>query len=239
MDSTKPALRVVRISSLDQAEELADLACETFMDDHLFSLIIPGRREHPESFRKMWSSNLREAYGDKGSVILAAYREDQDKDDGIGEFLAFAVWVRFGTSDVAQSWQGDSWNKKLTRLGVMWDGFYMSLLRQTDPGVSLDAANEVFSWMGDVKSFYPAEYWSLSWLGVSPKCQRTGIGKRLLQWGIDRCEEEQVSAVLVATEVGKPLYEKMGFREVNDVPCDKNGNHNPLMIRSVEKLKGL
>ncbi|KAM0443116.1 hypothetical protein ACHAQK_003477 [Fusarium lateritium] len=239
MDSTKPALKVVRISSLDQAEELVDLACETFMDDHLFSLIVPGRREHPESFRKMWSSNLREAYGDKGSVILAACLEDKDKDDEIGEFLAFAVWVRFGTSDVAQSWQGDSWNKKLTRFGVMWDDFYKYLLRQTDPGVSLDAANEVFSWMGDVKSLYPTEHWSLSWLGVSPKCQRTGIGKKLLQWGIDRCEEEQVSAVLVATEVGKPLYEKMGFREVNDVPCDKTGNHNPLMIRSVEKPKGL
>jgi hypothetical protein len=111
MDSTKPALKVLRISSLDQAEQLVDLACEAFMDDYWFSLIVPGRREHPDTFRKMWSSNFREAYGDKGSVILAAYREDEDSDDGRREFLAFAVWTRFGTSDVARSWQGDSWNK--------------------------------------------------------------------------------------------------------------------------------
>jgi ribosomal protein S18 acetylase RimI-like enzyme len=128
---------------------------------------------------------------------------------------------------------------ELTRLTVRWNGLYQYLLRQSDPGVSLDAANEVFSWMGSVKTLYPTEYWSLAWLGVSPKCQRTGIGKRLLQWGIDRSEEEQVPAVLVATEVGKPLYEKMGFREVSDVPSDKAGNHNPIMIRSVEKPKGM
>jgi N-acetylglutamate synthase-like GNAT family acetyltransferase len=119
----------------------------------------------------------------------------------------------------------------------MWDGFSKYILRQTDPGVSIEATNEVFSWMGSVKNLYPTEYWSLAWLGVSPKWQRTGIGKRLLQWGIDRCEEEQVSAALVSTEVGKPLYEKMGFREVNEVPCDKSGNHIPLMIRSIEKSK--
>lgn len=111
MDSPKPTLKVIRISSLDQAEQLVDLACETFIDDYWFSLIVPGRLEHPDTFRKMWSSNFREAYGDKGSVILAAYREDEDSEDGRGEFLAFAVWTRFGTSDVARSWQGDSWNK--------------------------------------------------------------------------------------------------------------------------------
>ncbi|KAH6964378.1 acyl-CoA N-acyltransferase [Fusarium avenaceum] len=237
MDSPKPTLKVIRISSLDQAEQLVDLACETFIDDYWFSLIVPGRLEHPDTFRKMWSSNFREAYGDKGSVILAAYREDEDSEDGRGEFLAFAVWTRFGTSDVARSWQGDSWNKKVTRLGVMWDSFSKYLLRQTDPGVSIEATNEVFSWMGSVKHLYPTEYWSLAWLGVSPKCQRTGIGKKLLQWGIDRSEEEQVSAALVSTEVGKPLYEKMGFREVSDIPRDKSGNHIPLMIRSIEKPK--
>lgn len=125
----------------------------------------------------------------------------------------------------------------LTRIALRWNGLFQYLLCQSDPGVSLDAANEVFSWMGNVKTLYPTEYWSLAWLGVSPKCQRTGIGKRLLQWGIDRCEEEQVPAVLVATEVGKPLYEKMGFQVVSDLSSDKAGNHNPVMIRSVEKPK--
>ncbi|KAM0346414.1 hypothetical protein ACHAPU_005478 [Fusarium lateritium] len=232
MESTKPTIKIVRISSLEQAEQLVDLACETFIDDYLFSLIVPGRREHPESFRKIWTSYLRGAYANRGSVTLAAYREDEDS--GRSEFLAFAVWARFGTGDVAQSWQGDSWNKRFIRFGLMWDEYRQSILRQTDPGHSPDAAAEVFASLNSAKSLYPHEYWSLSWLGVSPKCQRTGIGKRLLQWGIDRCEEEQVPAVLLATAPGKPLYVKMGFQDLGDAACDEGGNC--MMIRPVEGL---
>jgi hypothetical protein len=108
MEPSKPTLNSVRISSLDQLDELIDLACETFINDPLFSIVVPGRHEHPESFRGMWSMHLRKAYGEKGTVILAACREE---DGGRSEFLAFAVWRRHGTSDVAGSWQGDTWNK--------------------------------------------------------------------------------------------------------------------------------
>ncbi|KAF5659091.1 hypothetical protein FHETE_9586 [Fusarium heterosporum] len=230
MASTKSNIKIVRISSLEEAEQLVDLACETFIDDYLFSLIVPGRHDHPESFRKIWKSYLREAYAGRGSVTLAAYREDED--GARSEFLAFAVWARFGTSDVARSWQGDSWNKKLARVGLLWDQCLQSILCQTDPGVTLDAAPDIFSSLSSTVSLHPKEHWSLSWLGVSPKCQRTGIGQRLLQWGIDRCEEEQVPALLLATAPGRPLYAKMGFQDLGDTICHEGGN--VMMIRPVE-----
>jgi hypothetical protein len=108
MEPSKPTVKIVRISSLGQLDELIDLACRTFINDPLFSLVVPGRHEHPESFRGMWSMHLRKAYGEKGTVILAACREE---DRERSEFLAFAVWRRHGTCDVARSWQGDTWNK--------------------------------------------------------------------------------------------------------------------------------
>ncbi|KAF4991977.1 hypothetical protein FGRMN_7531 [Fusarium graminum] len=232
MESAKSNIKIVRISSLEEAEQLVDLACETFIDDYLFSLIVPGRREHPESFRKIWRSYLREAYADRGSVTLAAYREDED--GGRSEFLAFAVWARLGTSDIARSWQGDCWNKRLARVGLLWDQCLQFILRQTDPGVTLDAAADIFSSLDGADLLHPKEQWSLSWIGVSPKCQRTGIGQRLLQWGIDRCEEEQVPALLLATAPGKLLYAKMGFKDLGGTICHEGGIC--MMIRPVEGL---
>jgi hypothetical protein len=105
MDPLKTCLKIIRISSLNEALKLVDLACHAFADDPLYNLILPSRQEHPESFREAWSTNFREEYGKKGSVILAARRESD------GEFVAFAVWTRYGTSYIAQSWQGDTWDK--------------------------------------------------------------------------------------------------------------------------------
>ncbi|KAL6915477.1 hypothetical protein ACHAP8_012220 [Fusarium lateritium] len=234
METSNPTLKIARISSFDQLDQLIDLACDTFINDPLFSLIVPGRHEHPESFRGMWSMHLSKAYGERGTVILAAYRERGGERT---EFLAFAVWRRHGTSDVAQSWQGDTWNKKFTRLGVMWSMFFKFILRIPAPGVSLDDAIEVVTGLQEAEKLYPPERWRLCWLAVSPKCQRTGIGRRLVQWGVDRCEEEGVPAVLESSIPGKPLYEKMGFREIGQARYDKGRRAQPVMLRPVEETK--
>ncbi|KAL5603876.1 hypothetical protein FOVSG1_006626 [Fusarium oxysporum f. sp. vasinfectum] len=182
----------------------------------------------------MWSMHLGRAYGEKGAVILAACRED---DEERSEFLAFAVWRRHGTSDVARSWQGDTWKKKFTRLDVTWVLFYRFILHKSALGVSLDDAMEVMSGLQQAEKLYPAECWRLCCLAVSPKCQRTGIGKRLVQWGHDRCEEEDTPTVLEPSIPGKPLHEKMGFREIGRSSYDKGRRSQPVMLRPMEETK--
>jgi ribosomal protein S18 acetylase RimI-like enzyme len=96
---------------------------------------------------------------------------------------------------------------------------------------------EVVSGLQQAEKLYPAERWRLCWLAVSPKCQRTGIGRRLVQWGLDRCEEEGIPAVLESSIPGKPLYEKMGFREIGWASYDKGRRSQPVMLRPVEETK--
>ncbi|KAL6925205.1 hypothetical protein ACHAPO_011456 [Fusarium lateritium] len=230
MNLSKTPLKIIRIRSLEEAYRLVDLACEAFADDPLYALILPKRLEQPECFREAWSTNFREEYGKKGSVILAAKRESD------GELVAFAVWARYGTSYLAQSWQGDTWDKKLMRLKMTMENFYGSLTGGPDPNiVSTDAMSYLVASAKEAEKLYPAERWGLSWLGVSPKCQRTGIGRRLAQWGIDRSEEEGVPAVLVSSESGVRLYEKLGFKEIGRAAYDKDGNTQPVMLRPVDK----
>ncbi|CVK97724.1 uncharacterized protein FMAN_11718 [Fusarium mangiferae] len=62
-----------------------------------------------------------------------------------------------------------------------------------------------------------AGVWHLDYIGVSPGNQRRGIGKMLLQWGLDHAAEEGKDCYLVATEAGRPLYVAAGFEDIRVV----------------------
>ncbi|RBR10475.1 uncharacterized protein FIESC28_09470 [Fusarium coffeatum] len=235
MESSKPSIKIVRIGSLEEVYELIDLACDSFADDLLYSLILPTRKQNPEVFQKTWSSNLREEYGKKGAVILAARRDDGGERS---EFVGFAVWVRYGTSYLAQSWQGDTWDKQLMRIKTTWEHLYETYISRPDPNlVNTEALNDLLAGAGVAEKLYPKERWGLTWLGVSSKCQGAGVGRRLAQWGIDRSEEEGVPAGLVSSTPGLPLYEKLGFRVIGRSVYDREGNSMPVMLREVEKRR--
>ena len=51
-------------------------------------------------------------------------------------------------------------------------------------------------------------------IGVSPKYQRHGIGTSLIDWGLQRAQEESVICMLESSEAIKGLYERKGFQKV-------------------------
>lgn len=64
-----------------------------------------------------------------------------------------------------------------------------------------------------------SERWYLDGLAVDPAYQRRGIGTKLMEWGMKRSREEGVPITLTATQAGRRLYQKLGFKEVqlNDI----------------------
>jgi len=57
------------------------------------------------------------------------------------------------------------------------------------------------------------ERWYLDGLAVDPSYQRRDIGRKLMQWGMERSREEDVPITLTASPAGLRLYQKLGFRE--------------------------
>ena len=45
-----------------------------------------------------------------------------------------------------------------------------------------------------------------------------------VQWGIERCRELGIPAYLEASAEGRPVYEKLGFEVVEEVPVELDGN---------------
>lgn len=51
-------------------------------------------------------------------------------------------------------------------------------------------------------------------LGVHPDHWRRGVGSKLVRWGMDKAEEEEMPLTLLAGSVGFHLYSSLGFRQV-------------------------
>jgi ribosomal protein S18 acetylase RimI-like enzyme len=82
-----------------------------------------------------------------------------------------------------------------------------------------------------VRARQPAESWYLCFLGVSPKAQKRGVGRKLLQWGIDRSEEEGVPAALEASNAGIGLYDSAGFQQTGWMFYDDGRQKQTVMTR--------
>ncbi|RDW95029.1 hypothetical protein BP5796_00792 [Coleophoma crateriformis] len=64
------------------------------------------------------------------------------------------------------------------------------------------------AWMESTKSIYLAS------LSTHPRFQRRGIGTTLLTWGHELADKHGVPSFLVSTPFGHPLYEHLGWRDV-------------------------
>ncbi|KAH9909542.1 acyl-CoA N-acyltransferase [Xylariomycetidae sp. FL2044] len=58
-------------------------------------------------------------------------------------------------------------------------------------------------------------HWYLELLGTRQDYQGKGIGKQLLQWGLERIDEDNVEAYLSGSPSGTPMYKKAGFEIVD------------------------
>lgn len=57
-------------------------------------------------------------------------------------------------------------------------------------------------------------YIALDSLGVHPNHQKKGIGRMLLDWGIEEASKQGRGCYLVATPAGLPVYTAAGFEDV-------------------------
>ncbi|KAG8408380.1 hypothetical protein J3459_017852 [Metarhizium acridum] len=92
----------------------------------------------------------------------------------------------------------------------------------SSPGLDERAFDEMQSLLSNhVRKHFGDEgtnnMWHLDYLAVDPRHQRRGIGKLLLNWGMEKAKHDGRDCYLVATPAGKPLYESVGFRTLQEL----------------------
>ncbi|OJZ82289.1 hypothetical protein ASPFODRAFT_222097 [Aspergillus luchuensis CBS 106.47] len=240
-----PPLTLHRVTTLQDLEPLYHIGADAFRNDPGMNWFYPGGREHPEDLVVAWKYLLLQEFFDKGKYILAASIPDPDQDDNTsicverrpGKVVGFAVWERRGDSEAAKSWQGGGVLKGLKR-------FLLNL--QIIHTFCFDTPRRSLSWsrlrhfgheLEAAKASQPSESWYLSNLAVSSTAQGKGVGKKLLQWGIDRSEEEGIPATLVSTDAGLALYTSRGFRNSGWLFFDDGRQKQTVMRRNVKYVR--
>ncbi|OCL06262.1 hypothetical protein AOQ84DRAFT_277811, partial [Glonium stellatum] len=57
----------------------------------------------------------------------------------------------------------------------------------------------------------------LASLTTDPDYQCKGIGRMMMQWGIEQADRNELSIYLEGTPAGKHLYDKLGFETVEEL----------------------
>lgn len=84
-------------------------------------------------------------------------------------------------------------------------------------------------------------------MATHPKYQRKGIGRLLVQWGIDVAESLGLPVYLESTQGGLPLYEAVGFEKLTHETLvhrasdtgDSEDIEMSLMVKLPTKAKGI
>ncbi|KAK1517624.1 uncharacterized protein CCOS01_11881 [Colletotrichum costaricense] len=221
------SITVLRDVSPTQLDELIELACRIWVDDPAFSMLFTKHHDNRiENVRVIWRLILRYEMAKAGTMITVA--RDVSEAGG-GQYVGLGIWQRHGTSAKAKSWQVNSLRKRLMMLHVALEYWYRLLVGS----LPASKVKELMCQLNKAQNMYPAERWRLCWLGVCPDARGHGVGRGLIQWGLDRSDEEAVPTVLEASNAGAILYRKYGFREIGRQSFDDGKHTQPIMLRDV------
>ncbi len=97
------------------------------------------------------------------------------------------------------------------------DGSYYGLLGDIDGGIIAGGGVVVAAWPGSPLNFVPQRAWILN-IYVEPEHRRRGFARDLVTALMEWCKQNGFRSVaLHASEHGRSLYEKLGFRSTNEM----------------------
>lgn len=204
---------------------IAEVAAKAMLDDELFAFLCPRRREFYSDYRQAFLRRLRTKLRTPGWVIIVAVANPATDtvDTESGPIVGYCVWERIGETaeESTRQWKETQhegwWTSVQELLGNVTEYFTSRLY----PDRSVDESRLTRYNALNTDCFpyddFP-ELWYLSTLAVHPASQRQGIGRRLVEWGLERAKWDGAPVGLEASAKGTRLYRSLGFKIVNEVP---------------------
>lgn len=159
-------------------------------DEHTVGLLPPDRT--PERLEALLQAAAREAI-DAGPHAVGAI------EDGTGAVLGVALWYAPNTSP--------------SRLSVARNvpSYARAFGSRLPYGLRTSWSEE--------RHRPKMPHWYLAWLGSAPEAQGSGVGRALVEYGLERADTEGVGAyVESSSRANVAYYGKFGFVEMGPVP---------------------
>jgi GNAT superfamily N-acetyltransferase len=209
MPPSPPSFNISLVESEDDFQGLAAVEFAAFAGPQTTLLFGPSNTPAINASRQLNNWKL-----DPTTRYLKAFLPS-------GEIIGMAKWNFFDTPGPHYPWPKDGYAPDANLKFLRW--FF---------GSSDQKRNEVMVGRGK-------GYLYMAILCVGPEWQRMGVGKRLLEWGLEKADREGLEVWIEASPAGKGLYEKMGWREVGvlDVDLVKWGGKEGEAERTVSMLR--
>ncbi|OAL46163.1 hypothetical protein IQ07DRAFT_635022 [Pyrenochaeta sp. DS3sAY3a] len=240
----------IRSVAYSDISALTTLAIAALDEDNLFNYNFPYRKQFPDDCYESWHSIFTSWLYEPHTAFLCA----ESIQEGAWVLVGFARWDLDNTAILQYASEQpdqrthiiqDGWSEMLWRNFSTVRTYASTILPYLIPPLQRRHANQkhIATFKATV-----AQTDSLFWdsltgkfpnnvritaLAVHPDSRRAGIGTALVTWGmafIGACQdrlgaESDLVVGVEATQDGKPLYEKLGFREVGTEEMrDEDGN---------------
>ncbi|KAH6893146.1 acyl-CoA N-acyltransferase [Thelonectria olida] len=162
-----------------------------------------GRRVFPptsEAAKQFWIESLtKDLENPNFEFLVMTNRPPSSSPEEEEEIIAYAKWVRPGTP-VKMPPPVDAWPQ---------DG---------NPALAVEFFGTLAASHKRIMEHRP--HWYLDLIGVRKEWMGKGAASALMRWGVDRADEDGLPCFLEATPNGRGMYEKYGFRVVEEQEFD-------------------
>jgi len=234
------AIKLIRIQDPSFAVPICTIGRRAFVNDGLQTTLFPPRLLDPTNpeeqyqFRIEW---IKKRLITKGAWSIVAVDEEINDENGVMKVLGYAAWYEPDTSAVGNNQPGlDEEDKGWVddnEGGLRGDGV------KHPRCMDFKAHRQIRKLLEESKLTVLGEpakpAWYLGSLAVDPDFAGRGIATQLVQWGIDKAEEDNIPAFLESTPAAVSLYKRLGFAVVRDLPLD-NGHVLTIMVRDSRKM---
>lgn len=220
----------IRPAQSSELAELATIGRDAMFNDELTAFLAPYRYQHPECLRQGFLRRAKKRFYE-GHLMLAAVTDARDSCwDGREKIVGYlsATSSKQDAESEKRSWF--SWNCLYPRAypGTAWSiladiclALELQLLRLEEGFIWYTRADKSLArqkWLqfqasvserGPLDEF--EEYWEVDHLSVDPSYHRRGIGSALVEYVKEIASQDRLPVVLLASDVGAPMYKKLGF----------------------------
>ncbi|KAI1135827.1 acyl-CoA N-acyltransferase [Hypoxylon sp. FL0543] len=205
----------LRAATPDDLEDIATVAQEGFPDDPEFDYRFPYRQEFPEDNRKWIVQEYREylEQPDKYAVIIVTASDNDNK------AVALSVW----DISISKPHQGSD-------LGVPDDPNQQARRRDVNASHFRKFKQQMCEEFDAYFGKYGDDQIHLWLLATRPGFRRRGAGTRLCRWGLERASERSLYTTVLASPMGRNLYEELSFIDCGSFMIQVDGEAEKLEI---------
>lgn len=202
--------------------EITQVLHENLLSFEFFDHFCPDRKLHRDEFYAFVLARVRMFFVMPGVRFMVAEKLKIGLRGNECTIIGFSTWDAQGDDNpIAVEWkrQDSSWWRSVERTLVDMELLHHRYFRNTM--FNYDVFNRLRGLLHD--SFADESLRSnlhLQYLMIDPRAQGTGVGHRLLQWGLDVSEQTGLPVILESSLAGHPFYLKHGFKVLKEVRID-------------------